>query len=283
MPVTRFAPSPTGLLHLGHAYSAWLAYQACEGGSFYLRMEDIDQGRCRPEYVESIYEDLNWLGIEWNGEVLFQSERVGIYREVLGRLKEMGVLYPCFCTRKEILEEVARIGSAPHDYEGPIYPGTCRRLDSSEAVERIEAGEDCSFRLDMEKAMGMVGELTFYDRGVGVRVDCHPERLGDVVLARKDSGLSYHLCCVVDDEAQGIELVPRGRDLFDATYVQRVLQELLGYREMEYMHHPLVVDEGGVRLAKRADSVSVRSLRESGKNPGEVIEMAEKSLERENP
>lgn len=262
--VTRFAPSPTGRLHLGHAYAALFAAREAGGGRFLLRMEDIDQTRSRVEYEEGIYEDLRWLGLCWEEPVRRQSEYFEEYRVALRRLDEMGVLYPCFCTRKEILQEVARAGQAPHGPEGVLYPGTCRGLSEDEVQGRMELGRDYAMRLDVGKAMEMVGEgLRWVEVGKGEqRADAR--MLGDVVLARKETPTSYHLAVVVDDAAQGVTLVTRGEDLFFATSLHRVLQELLGLAEVRWRHHDLVVDELGRRLAKRDDAKSLQRLRDEG-------------------
>lgn len=264
--VTRFAPSPTGKLHLGHAYAALFAAQEAQsdGGRFLLRMEDIDLTRARPGYEAGIVEDLRWLGLQWEEPVRRQSEHFEEYRQALGRLKDMGVLYPCFCTRKEIQQEVARAGQAPHGPEGVLYPGICKRLAADEVQQRMEEGRDYALRLDVEKAQAMAGEdLVWEDLGKGPqRADAR--LLGDVVLARKDTPTSYHLAVVVDDAAQGITLVTRGEDLFFATSLHRVLQELLGLPALQWKHHRLVVDENGKRLAKRDEAKSLQRLRAEG-------------------
>lgn len=278
MPVSRFAPSPTGFLHLGHAYSALKAFEGAGGGRFYLRFEDIDEERCREEYVEAIYEDLEWLGLRWEGEVWFQSRRREVYGGYLEQLRDEGLLYPCFCTRKEIREEVARMGAAPHGPDGPVYPGTCRGLSAAEREDRMAGGEDFAWRLDMSAACDRVGEVSWKDGGDEVK-SFDPGVFGDVVLARKDTGLSYFLCCTVDDHVQGIELVTRGRDLFESTAVQVLLQGLLGLATPVYEHHALVVDENGKRLAKRSDALAVRVLREGGMSAAEVVGLAERSVE----
>lgn len=276
MPTTRFAPSPTGRLHLGHAYSAWYARGYAAGGRFLLRIEDIDRERSREEYVEGIFEDLRWLGLDWEGEVWFQSERGEAYAAALRQLRELEVVYPCFCTRREIQEEVARMGNAPHGPDGALYPGTCRGLGFSERSERVEAGEAHVWRLDLGLALRGVGALNFVEKGGRVR--CRPELFGDVILARRDAGSAYHLCVVVDDAAQGVELVTRGEDLREATGVHRVLQELLGLPEPAYDHHGLVVDADGKRLAKRSDSLSIRALRERGMSAWEVLAFSKRNL-----
>ncbi len=213
--VTRFAPSPTGELHVGHAYSALMAHEAAieAGGRFLLRIENIDITRCRPEYEEAIFRDLAWLGIRWETPVRRQSEHFDDYRAALAQLDEMGVIYPCFCTRAEIAAEIARSPSAPHGPEGPLYPGTCRTLDAAERARRIAAGEPYALRLDVAAAVARVGSaLNWHDRHAG-KVIAQPESLGDVVLARKDVPTSYHLAVTVDDHLQGVTLVVRGEDL----------------------------------------------------------------------
>jgi glutamyl-Q tRNA(Asp) synthetase len=266
--ITRFAPSPTGELHLGHAYAAKVAHNLARehGGKFLLRQEDIDTSRVREEFYGKIEEDLKWLGFDWDGEILRQSDRQAAYTTALETLKEMGLAYPCFCTRKDI--QVAL--SAPHGSEAAIYPGTCRELAPQEAMERIAAGEAHSWRFDSTKAAEIHGELSFHDLRFGkTRVDMAVN--GDAVLARKDIGVAYHLAVVVDDEFQEITHVTRGEDLLGATHVQRQLQAILGYREPRYLHHKLVCDENGKRLAKRDESRSIRHLRESGSTSAEVF------------
>jgi glutamyl-Q tRNA(Asp) synthetase len=271
--VTRFAPSPTGLLHIGHAYSAWVGWRAARqaGGRFLLRIEDIDEGRCRPEFEAAIREDLAWLGLDWDGPVWRQSERLPVYAAALERLRAMGVLYPCFCTRKDIQAEIARIGSAPHGPDGPLYPGTCRGLSEAERAARLAAGVPHALRLDVAKAAALAGPLTWHDREAGRR-QASPEMLGDAVLARKDLATSYHLSVVVDDAAQGVTLVTRGLDLFHATHLHRLLQALLCLPEPDYLHHRLLTDAAGARLAKRTDAASIRALRQAGRAPAEALE-----------
>lgn len=276
--VTRFAPSPTGFLHLGHAHAALFAARAADerAGRFLLRIEDIDRGRCRPEFDSAILEDLNWLGLEWVGAVLRQSERSEAYGTALERLDALGVLYPCFCTRKEIAAEIARAGAAPHGApgpDGPLYPGICRGLSAVERTERRERGDGFALRIDASKAAELAGALEFTDRGAGV-IPADPLLLGDAVLARKDIGTSYHLSVVVDDAAQGVTLVTRGADLLPATHLHAVLQVLLGLPAPEYHHHQLIEDGAGRRLAKRDGAVSIRGLREAGCSPKEVRAMA---------
>jgi glutamyl-Q tRNA(Asp) synthetase len=286
--VTRFAPSPTGRLHLGHAFSALLAFDFARsrGGAFLLRIEDIDPGRSRAEHVDSIIEDLAWLGIEWDGEILFQSERLDLYREALDRLRAAGLVYPCFCTRSAIAAEIAASAAAPHGPDGPLYPGTCRTL-SPEERERRSAAEPHAWRLDMAAALTSLlpgegrGPATDSGLGPGLRrgaaalywyddhteVQAEPEGFGDVVLARKDAPVSYHLAVTVDDAAQGITDIVRGRDLYAATDVHRLLQALLGLPTPLYHHHPLLLGADGRRLAKRHGAPTLRALREAGVDP----------------
>ena len=277
--ITRFAPSPTGPLHLGHAHSALFGWTAARdrGGVFLLRIEDIDTGRCRPEFERQLMEDLSWLGLTWPDPVRRQSEHFDDYRAALHRLEALGVTYPCFCTRKEIEEEIARAGHAPHGPDGALYPGTCRHLPAAERSARQAAGEAFAIRLDVARASAIAsaiaGPLSWQDHGAG-RIDATPEILGDVVLARKDVPTSYHLSVTVDDFLQGVTLVTRGNDLFHATHLHRLLQALLGYPAPDYHHHGLLTNDRGERLAKRDKAVSLRSLRESAKTPAEVRAMA---------
>ncbi len=265
---TRFAPSPTGLLHLGHVYSALFAARQAEesGGRFLLRIEDIDASRCRTEFESAIHEDLAWIGLDWPRPVRRQSEHYGDYRAALGRLDAMGVLYPCFCTRAEIAAESA---SAPHGPSRPVYPGTCRRIDSRASADRVARGDVHSIRLDSAKAARIAGPVAFSDRDRGEQ-HVEPGLLGDVILARKDTPTSYHLAVTVDDHLQGVTLVTRGQDLFHATHVHRLLQALLGYEPPQYRHHRLLTDASGKRYAKRDRALTVRALRESGKTPAEL-------------
>jgi glutamyl-Q tRNA(Asp) synthetase len=273
--VTRFAPSPTGLLHLGHAHSALFAHRAAEeaGGRFILRIEDIDSGRCRPEYEDAIREDLAWLGLGWEEPVRRQSEHMSDYVAGLAMLSHMGLVYPCFCTRAEIAAEIARSPAAPHGPEGPVYPGVCRGLSADDRAERMEAGEAHALRLDMAAAVENAGALIWHDRGRG-EVAADPLAHGDVVLARKDTPTSYHLSVTVDDHLQGVTLVTRGEDLVPATDIHVLLQRLLGFSTPAYHHHGLVTDDEGRRFAKRDKGVTLRGLREAGRTPDEVRTMA---------
>lgn len=264
--ITRFAPSPTGPLHLGHAFAALFAHDEAVkgGGRFLLRIEDVDQARSRAEYEECIYEDLHWLGLTWEEPVRRQSEHFAEYRAALEKFRALGLLYPCFCTRKEIMEEVARAGQAPHGPEGVVYPGTCKKLSTDEVASRIASGRDYALRLDLDKALSLSGRDLIWKDLVHGEFIADPTPLGDVVLARKDTPTSYHLAVVVDDAAQDITLVTRGEDLLFATHLHRVLQALLGLPVPLWKHHRLITDETGKRLAKRDDARSLRTLRESG-------------------
>lgn len=275
MIVTRFAPSPTGLLHLGHAYSALLGWRAAReaGGKFLLRIEDIDAARRREEFVAAIETDLHWLGLDWDGEIRRQSQHFDDYRAALDRLAASGLVYPCFCTRADIKAEIARAVDAPQGEEGPLYPGTCRNLDAAERARRRQAGESFALRLDVAQAMALTGRLFWEDAEQG-RIAAKPETLGDVVLARKDVATSYHLAVTVDDARQGVTLVTRGVDLFAATHIHRLLQALLDLPTPRYRHHRLLTDASGKRFAKRDRSLTLMALREAGRTPEEVRAMA---------
>ena len=269
---TRFAPSPTGWLHLGHAYAALFASEQAIGGRFLIRLEDIDATRARPEYEEAIFEDLAWLGLSWEKPVRRQSDHFEDYRAALGQLETKGLLYPCFCTRREIQDEIARAGNAPQGPDGPLYPGTCRHLDADERQKRLTRGDAYALRLDVTQALQLIDTpLTFTELSRG-EITADPTIFGDVVLARKDTPASYHLAVVVDDALQGISLVTRGEDLMPATHLHRLLQHLLGLPVPRWQHHRLITDESGKRLAKRDDARSLRSLREAGWTPERVRE-----------
>lgn len=270
-PATRFAPSPTGFLHLGHAHSALFAAREAEaiGGVFLIRIEDIDLGRCKPEFEAAILDDLAWLGLSPAEPVLRQSERLVLYDKFLHVLEEAHLTYPCFCTRKEIQSEIDGAQSAPHGPDGPLYPGICKTLDSAVAADRIAAGQPHAIRLHMDRAAHMAGPLTFHDLDRG-KIDVRPETCGDVVLARKDIPTSYHLSVTVDDGLQHVSRVTRGDDLLHATHVHRVLQALLGLPEPEYRHHGLLTDKDGKRFAKRDRSLTIAALREAGHTPADV-------------
>ncbi|MBA2587068.1 MAG: tRNA glutamyl-Q(34) synthetase GluQRS [Alphaproteobacteria bacterium] len=275
MIVTRFAPSPTGLLHLGHAYAAITAHES--GDDFLLRIEDIDKGRSRDAFILAIFYDLKWLGLSWDEPTMRQSTRMGAYAEALVNLKARGLVYPCFCTRADIAAEIARAGEAQHfdalgpsgpGPDGPLYPGTCRACSRDEGLSRMAAGESYALRLDVARAAALVGPLTFTERGLLHAVD--PLRFGDIVIARKDMPTSYHLAVVVDDAHQQVSLVTRGEDLLAATHIQRLLQALLKLPELIYAHHPLVLDENGKKFSKRDGAVSLESLREAGATPADI-------------
>tara|TARA_B100000676_G_C18072869_1_gene845527 strand:- start:526 stop:1380 length:855 start_codon:yes stop_codon:yes gene_type:complete len=269
--VTRFAPSPTGRLHLGHAYSALYAEASARemGGRFLLRIEDIDRTRCRPEFEVAIFEDLAWLGLAWETPVRRQSCHLADYGAALARLQEQGTVYPCFCTRRDIQREINHAGRAPHGRNGLIYPGTCRHLSDEVRRARIDAGDAYALRLDSAAAFALTGPLTFMDRCYG-QVNVNPSLLGDVVVARKDIGASYHIAVTVDDALQAVSYVTRGEDLFEVTHVHRLLQRLLGLPEPDYAHHRLLVNVAGERLAKRDNAATIQSLRVSGKSAAEV-------------
>ncbi|MFK7910342.1 MAG: tRNA glutamyl-Q(34) synthetase GluQRS [Akkermansiaceae bacterium] len=272
--ITRFAPSPTGHLHLGHAYAAKFASDlaAENGGHFLLRFEDIDTTRVREQHYAEIEQDLRWLGIEWSGTPLRQLDRLAAYAEALEKLKAMNVVYPCFCTRKNIQHEIESMSNAPHGPEGVLYPGTCKNLTKSERDERLSRGDAHAWRLDTSAASQRVGKLSFTDTIHGT-IEVDPFLLGDVVLARKDIATSYHLAVVVDDAFQKITDVTRGEDLLASTHVHRILQELLALSEPTYHHHRVVLDDSGKRLAKRDDSLSISTFRELGKSPDQVLAM----------
>lgn len=277
MIVTRFAPSPTGHLHLGHAFAAITAHNTAkrQSGHFLVRIEDIDPTRCRSEFERAIYEDLAWLRLRWEQPVLRQSERFDAYRSALQQLDSQSLLYPCFCTRAEIAAEIARAAEAPHGPEGPLYPGTCRRFSKSERQERIAFGAPYALRLNVQTAAERADVLLFEERGNGPdgehgTITANPLLFGDIVLARKDTPASYHLAVVVDDAFQGVTLVTRGNDLFSATHVQRLLQTLLNLPAPAYAHHRLTLDEHGRKFSKRDRAVTLRDLRASGFTPESI-------------
>ena len=265
MIVTRFAPSPTGLLHLGHAFAAITACQ--QGDNFLLRIEDIDTARSREAFIEAIYLDLKWLGLSWDEPVMRQSRRMAAYRAALDRLAALELTYPCFCTRADIAREIAGAGDAPHG-RSPRYPGTCRALPSATRAARMAAGDSYAVRLDTAAAGLRTGPLTFLEDGRAMTVD--PGHDGDVVIARKDMPTSYHLAVVVDDAAQNVNLVTRGRDLLESTHVQRLLQALLDLPAPRYAHHRLILDEKGRKFSKRDGAVTLKSLREAGATPADI-------------
>ncbi|NQV81788.1 MAG: tRNA glutamyl-Q(34) synthetase GluQRS [Alphaproteobacteria bacterium] len=272
-PRTRFAPSPTGYLHLGHAFAALAAARAADrlGGEMLLRIEDIDQSRCKPEFEAAIYEDLGWLGLHWPLPVRRQSDHFADYAAALQRLDEAGLIYPCFCTRADIRREIAQSPSAPQGPDGPIYPGICRSLNPQEAASRRANGEAFALRLDTVKARTAASPDLFFEDETRGRIAAQPEKFGDVVLARKDTPTSYHLAVTVDDHRQAITLVTRGEDLLEATHVHRLLQDLLGYTPPRYAHHRLLTNPDGKRYAKREGAVTLRALRDAGETLEQVI------------
>lgn len=269
--VTRFAPSPTGELHLGHAFAALFAADLARqgGGRFLLRIEDIDGTRSRASFIAGIEEDLAWLGLDWERPVRRQSEHLADYRAALARLDGMGLVYPCFCTRGEIAREIAAAGEAPQGPDGPRYPGTCRTLTAADVSARKAAGLPFALRLDMAKATALAGPLLWVDEAAG-SIPAQPDLFGDIVLARKDAPASYHLAVSVDDALQGVTLVTRGLDLFPASHVHRLLQSLLGLPVPHWHHHRLLTDAAGRRLAKRDGATSLRVLRASGVTAADV-------------
>jgi len=275
--VTRFAPSPSGRLHKGHAFSALTAYRLAQenGGRFLLRIEDIDASRCKPEFVEGIYEDLAWLDLDWDRPVRLQSEHYSDYTAALDKLKTLGALYPCFCTRKDIREEIQRAESAPHAPKrgttGLVYPGLCRGKDIAKCEAMIAEGKPHAWRLDLKAALKKIkGPLIWHDEIKG-DITAVPHELGDVVLARKDMPTSYHLSVVVDDAVQGINHIIRGEDLFQATHIHIVLQKLLGLATPAYHHHALLLDEQGERFAKRNKSATLENLQTAGVRAADLI------------
>lgn len=268
MCATRFAPSPTGYLHVGHAFSAWTAFEAAQAvaGRFILRIEDTDLTRCRPEFEEAIYEDLAWLGLAWEVPVRRQSDHMADYEAALERLKDLGVLYRCFKTRKELMDGIA---AAPHSFSGPepVAP-----LPPQDEAAFLASGKPFAWRLSLQRSQDLLGEdwdkLGFEANGTWVKAN--PAQLGDIVLARKEFPSSYHLASVLDDASQGITHVIRGEDLAEAAHIHVVLQKLLGLPTPIYRHHRLILDDDGKRFAKRNQSVTLRSLRERGTSPAEI-------------
>jgi glutamyl-Q tRNA(Asp) synthetase len=266
-PVFRFAPSPNGYLHLGHAFSALTDCARCEaiGGRFLLRIEDIDRTRCRPEYETAIYEDLAWLGLAWETPVRRQSEHMADYASALSRLEAMGLIYPSFLSRTE----VAAAGTVRDPDGAPLYPGTDRDLPREEAEARIATGAPYALRLRMDDAIRAAGAgLVWHEDDTEVAAE--PAAWGDVVIARKETPTSYHLSVVIDDAAQRVTHVVRGRDLYHATSVHVLLQRLLGLPSPRYRHHRLILDAAGRKLSKSDRDTSLRSLRESGKTPADI-------------
>jgi glutamyl-Q tRNA(Asp) synthetase len=261
-------------MHLGHAYAALFAWSEAKRrhGHFLLRIEDIDQGRTREVFESAIYEDLAWLGLDWETPVRRQSEHMEDYVAALTRLDELGVIYPCFCSRREIRAEIKHAGEAPHGLDGVIYPGTCRSLPYEARHPRILMGRPPACRFDIARALASAGPLGWSDRAAGQQA-ADVLTAGDIVVARKDVPTSYHLAVTVDDGIQGVTLVTRGDDLFHATAIHRLLQALLDIPAPTWHHHSLITDSSGARLAKRNRATTLRSLRRAGKTPAELRAM----------
>jgi glutamyl-Q tRNA(Asp) synthetase len=283
-PVFRFAPSPNGYLHLGHAFSALLNFDLARrtGGRFLLRIEDIDATRCRPEYEAAIYEDLAWLGIVWETPARRQSEHFAAYREAIDKLSAHGLIYPSFESRAEIAQLVAireKAAPWPRDPDGaPLYPGTAKSLTPDERQKRLASGAPFALRLDMEAAIACAGQLTWSEQGAGPNgetgtVAARPEAWGDVILARKETPTSYHLSVVIDDALQGVTDVVRGEDLFWSTSVHRLLQQLLGISQPVYRHHRLIRDDAGQKLSKSTQATGLRELRAAGARPTKIRQL----------
>jgi glutamyl-Q tRNA(Asp) synthetase len=280
-PVFRFAPSPNGYLHLGHAYSALLNFDLAEraSGRFLLRIEDIDTIRCKPEFEAAIYQDMAWLGIGWEAPVRRQSEHFAFYRDAIERLSAEGLVYPSFESRTEIASLVAQReadGAWPRDPDGaPLYPGEAKSLSSAARKRLLESGAPYALRLDMAAACARTGELVWIERGRGPggetgEIEARPQDWGDVILARKETPTSYHLSVVIDDALQGVTDVVRGEDLFRSTSVHRLLQALLGLRAPLYRHHRLVLDTTGAKLSKSTGATGLRELRCTGATPVDI-------------
>ena len=280
-PVFRFAPSPNGYLHLGHAFSALLNHDMARaaGGRLLLRIEDIDAARCRPQFEAAIFEDLGWLGVTWEAPVRRQSQHLDTYRAALDQLQARGLIYPSFESRAEIFRLVAERESQAHwprDPDGaPLYPGNAKTLARAERARKIAAGAPFAFRLDMERALAQTGALQWQEAGRGPAgetgtIAAAPQAWGDVVLARKETPTSYHLAVVIDDALQGITHVVRGEDLFRSTGVHRLLQALLGLPAPIYHHHRLILDSDGSKLSKSTQATGLRELRAQGVTPGEI-------------
>lgn len=277
--ITRFAPSPTGHLHLGHAYSALFAFQKAKenNGKFILRIEDIDRSRCKDEYAQDLLEDLEWLGIEWEKDVKFQSQHMEEYHKAINLLFEMGVLYRCFMSRKE-MEQAAL--SAPHGFtEGIDGVKITTQISKDEEEARLKNNEKFSLRLNANAAMEKIGkDLYFEDERLGsIKID--PFLNGDVIIARKDNMASYHICAIYDDNTQNVNHIIRGDDLLTSTHIQFILAELLAYKHPKYLHHPILLDKNGYRFAKRDKSLSLRSMRQEGKKLSDIKNMINQNLQ----
>jgi glutamyl-Q tRNA(Asp) synthetase len=271
---TRFAPSPTGHMHLGHVFSALFSYEAAKklGGKFVLRIEDIDSQRSSKIFEESIYEDLEWLQIKYIKDIRHQSEHMDDYKGAIKELQKLDMVYPCFCSRSDIKAEIMRAGNAPHEAEISIYPGTCRRLSKEERSEKISTETSFAWRLNIRAASKKLGNLVWTDLRLGKHT-VPVGTMGDVVLARKDVPTSYHLSATLDDHIQRIGLVTRGEDLVSATHVHKIIQSLLELKSPIYLHHPLILDSKGVRLSKRTRAQTVKSLKTSGLKRDDVIDL----------
>jgi glutamyl-Q tRNA(Asp) synthetase len=271
---TRFAPSPTGHMHLGHVFSALFSYEVAKklGGKFILRIEDIDSQRSSKIFEESIYEDLEWLQIKYIKDIRHQSEHMDDYKGAIKELQKLDMVYPCFCSRSDIKAEIMRAGNAPHEAEISIYPGTCRRLSKEERSEKISTETSFAWRLNIRAASKKLGNLVWTDLRLGKHT-VPVGTMGDVVLARKDVPTSYHLSATLDDHIQRIGLVTRGEDLVSATHVHKIIQSLLELKSPIYLHHPLILDSKGVRLSKRTRAQTVKSLKTSGLKRDDVIDL----------
>jgi glutamyl-Q tRNA(Asp) synthetase len=283
-PVFRFAPSPNGFLHLGHAYSALLNFNLARasGGKFLLRIEDIDAARCRPEYEAAIYDDLGWLGTTWETPVRRQSEHFAAYRDAIDKLSAQGLIYPSFESRAEIarlVEAREKVAPWPRDPDGaPLYPGAAKSLTAAERQELMASGVPFALRLDMDAAIARAGPLVWMEQGAGPagetgKVPARPEAWGDVILARKETPTSYHLSVVIDDALQGVTDVVRGEDLFWSTSVHRLLQQLLDVPQPVYRHHHLIRDAAGQKLSKSTDATGLRELRAGGATPAKIRQL----------
>jgi len=274
--ITRFAPSPTGYLHLGHVYAASFARDLAVklGGEYLLRFEDIDVNRVKEVYYEAILEDMQWLGIEHSGVPIKQVDRQAAYESAFEQLKNLEVLYPCFCTRKEIQQELEAVTNAPHDTSqaAKVCPKNCREITPDQIAQQLAKGRIPAWRINTEKAQALTGELYFNDLSHG-KIKVQHDLLGDAILARRDIGTSYHIAVVVDDAYQNISHVTRGEDLLESTHLHRILQKLLKLPCPIYQHHRLIKDDDGERLAKRVFSETIRDLRKQGYGPADIFEM----------
>ena len=271
---TRFAPSPTGHMHLGHVFSALFSYEAAKklGGKFILRIEDIDSQRSGKIFEESIYEDLEWLKIKYSKDIRYQSEHMDDYAGAIKELQKLDMVYPCFCSRSDIKAEIMRAGNAPHGAESSIYPGTCRRLSKEERIEKLSMENNFAWRLNIRAASKKLGGLVWNDLRLGKHT-VPVGTIGDVVLARKDVPTSYHLSATLDDHIQRIGLVTRGEDLVSSTHIHKIIQVLLELKSPIYLHHPLILDSKGIRLSKRTRAQTVKSLKASGLKKDDVIDL----------